>query len=193
MKRASLLVLLTAGILLSLAAFGQIYRSNREPVATSSILPVKIVGLDLNSSASGEAAISECTSMHGKEFPVISGDIGHYENGCITLWVAGTSTDSIAAEMVSSMQTRIGEGNSPFTPVKEIRNGHRTVSVLDGIAQKHFCFQSKTWSFGSLPIHLLLIEPYNKSWRSTNEKNTYLDDDRMLFDTDCRIGSRLLA
>jgi hypothetical protein len=51
MKRASLLVLLTAGILLSLAAFGQIYRSNHEPVATSSILPVKIVGLDFDSSA----------------------------------------------------------------------------------------------------------------------------------------------
>jgi len=143
MKRAFPLGLITAGILLSLAAFGQIYRSNREPVATAGILPVQIAGLDLNSSESGEAAISEFTSMHGKEFPVISGDIGHYGNGWITLWVAGTSTDSIAAEMVSSMQARIAEGNSPFTPVKEIQNGNRTVYVLDGMGQKHFYFKSK--------------------------------------------------
>ena len=143
MKRAFPLVLITAGILLSLAAFGQIYRSHREPVATSGILPVKIAGLDLNSSESGEAAISEFTSMHGKEFPVISGHIGHYGKGWITLWVAGTSADSIAAEMVSSMQAKIAEGNSPFTPVKEIQNGNRTVYVLDGMGQKHFYFQSK--------------------------------------------------
>jgi hypothetical protein len=143
MKRAFPLVLITAGILLSLAAFGQIYRSSREPVATSNILPVQIAGLNLNSSESGEAAISEFTSMHGKAFPVISGDIGHYGNGWITLWVAGTSADSIAAEMVNSMQARIAEGNSPFTPVKEIQNGNRTVYVLDGMGQKHFYFQSK--------------------------------------------------
>lgn len=143
MKRVFPLVLITAGILLSLAAFGQIYRSNGEPVATSDTLPAKIAGLDLDSSESGEAAISEFTSMHGKEFPVISGDIGHYGNGWITLWVAGTSTDTIAAEMVSSMQARIAEGNSPFTPAKEIRNGNRTVYVLDGMGQRHFYFQSK--------------------------------------------------
>src|SRR5512139_2254427 len=141
MKRVFPLVLITAGILLTLAAFGQIYQSNREPSATAGILPVKIAGLGLNSSESGEAAISEFTSMHGKEFPVISGDIGHYGNDWITLWVAGTSTDSIAAEMVSSMQARIAEGNSPFTPVKEIQNGNRTVYVLDGMGQKHFYFQ----------------------------------------------------
>ena len=143
MKRAFSLVLITAGLLLSLAAFGQIYRSNREPVTTAGTLPVKIAGLDLNSSESGEAAISEFTSMHGKEFPVSSGDIGHYGNGWITLWVAGTSTNPIAAEMVSGMQARIAKGNSPFTPLKEIQNGNRTVYVLDGMGQKHFYFQSK--------------------------------------------------
>jgi hypothetical protein len=143
MKRAFPLVVITAGLLLSLAAFAQMYRSNREPVTTSGTLPVKIGGLDLNSSESGEAAISEFTSMHGKEFPVTSGDIGHYGNGWITLWVAGTSTDPTAAEMVSGMQARIAKGNSPFTPVREIKNGNRTVYVLDGMGQKHFYFQSK--------------------------------------------------
>jgi hypothetical protein len=143
MKRTFPLVLITTGILLSLAAFGQIYRSDHEPIATVGILPVKIAGLDLGRSESGEAAISEFTSMHGKEFPVISGDIGHYGDGRITLWVAGTSTESIAGGMVSSMQARIAEGNSPFTPLKEIRNGNRTVYILDGMGQKHFYFQSK--------------------------------------------------
>jgi hypothetical protein len=143
MKRVFPLVLITAGILLTLAAFGQIYRINREPVAASGILPVQIAGLDLNSFESGEAAISEFTSMHGKEFPVTSGDIGHYGDGRITLWVAGTSTESMAAEMMSSMQARIAEGNSPFTLEKEIQNGNRTVYILDGMGQKHFYFQSK--------------------------------------------------
>ena len=143
MKRTFPLVLMTAGLVLSLAAFGQLYRDNREPVATSGILPAKIVGLALDSSESGEAAISEFTSMHGKEFPVISGEIGHYGNGWITLWVAGTSTDSIASQMVDSMRDRIAEGKSPFTPVKEIETGNRTVYVLDGMGQKHYYFQSK--------------------------------------------------
>jgi hypothetical protein len=143
MKRAIPLVLITAGLLLSLAALGQIYRSDGEPVATSGILPIQIAGLDLNSSESGEAAISEFTSMHGKEFPVVSGEIGHYGNGWITLWVAGTSTDSIAAQMVESMRARIAEGKSPFTPETEIQSGHRTIYVLNGIGQRHFYFQSK--------------------------------------------------
>ena len=143
MKRAFPLLLITIGLLLSLAAFGQLYRSSRQVVAASGVLPAKIAGLELNNSASGAAAISEFTSMHGKEFPVISGDIGHYGNGWITLWVAGTASDRIAAEMVSSMRARIADGNSPFTPVSEIQSGNRTVYVLDGMGQKHFYFQSK--------------------------------------------------
>jgi hypothetical protein len=81
-------------------------------------------------------------SMHGKEFPVISGDIGYYRDGATALWIVGTSTDAVAAGIASSMQARIAEGDSPIIPIDEIQNGNRTVYVLDGMGQKHYYFQS---------------------------------------------------
>lgn len=143
MKRILPLVLIAFGILLSVAAFGQAYRTKPNPISKTSILPVRVADLGLASASSGAAAISKFTSMHGKDFPVTSGEIGYYGDGAITLWVAGTSTDAAAAEMVDSMRERIAEGNSPFTPVDEIQNGHRTVYVLDGMGQKHYYFQSQ--------------------------------------------------
>jgi len=143
MKHIFPLALVTLGILLSLAAFGQLYRDNRGASLETGGLPTRIAGLDLTSSVSGEAAIADFTSMHGKEFPVTSGSIGYYGDGRVTLWLAGTGKQSIAADMVSSMQARIAEGNSPFTPVKEIQDDNRVVYVLDGMGQKHFYFQSE--------------------------------------------------
>ncbi len=137
MKRFFPLTLVALGILLSFAAFGQLYRDNRAG------LPTQIAGLDLTSSVSGESAIVEFTSMHGKEFPVTSGSIGYYGDGRITLWLAGTDNKSIAIDMVSDMQARIAEGNSPFTPVKQIQDNNRKVYVLEGMGQKHYYFQSK--------------------------------------------------
>lgn len=142
MKRIFSLALIAVGILLSVAAFGQIYRTNPHPVSKTNILPAQLAGLELTSSKTGDPAISEFTSMHGKAFPVVSGDIGFYGNGAITLWVAGTSTDAIAGKMVNSMQARIAEGNSPFSPTNEIQNGNHTVYVLDGMGQTHYYFQS---------------------------------------------------
>lgn len=143
MKRVFSLALVTLGILLSLASFGQLYRDNRGAPLVTGGLPTQIAGLDLTNSVSGESAIAEFTSLHGKEFPVTSGSIGYYGDGRITLWLAGTSKQSIAAEMVGSMQARIADGNSPFTPVKEIQDNDRIVYVLDGMGQRHYYFQSE--------------------------------------------------
>ena len=143
MKRIFPLALVTLGILLSFAAFGQLHRGTlRATPEESGALPAQIAGLDLSSYESGEAAISEFTSMHGQEFPVTSGSIGYYGNGRITLWLAGTGNKSIAADMVSNMQARIAEGNSPFTPIDEIQNNDRKVYLLEGMGQKHYYFQS---------------------------------------------------
>lgn len=143
MKSVFSLALVTLGILLSLAAFGQLYQDNRGASLETGGLPTQIAGLDLTDSVSGESAIAEFTSLHGKEFPVTSGNIGYYGDGRITLWLAGTNKQSIAADMVSSMQAKIAEGNSPFTPVKEIQDNNRIVHVLDGMGQKHYYFQSE--------------------------------------------------
>jgi hypothetical protein len=144
MKRNYPLALIAFGILLSIAAFGRAYRSSENPISTTTTLPKQVVGLELTSTKSGEAAISEFVSMHGKEFPVTSGNNGYYGNGAITIWVAGTSTDAGAEEMVDSMYARIADGNSPFTPIDQFQNVNRTVYVLDGMGQKHFYFQSNS-------------------------------------------------
>ena len=143
MKRVFPIALIASGILLSVAAFGQIYTTNQDPISRTGNLLTQLAGLELTSTKTGDAAISEFTSMHGKEFPVTTGEIGYYGDRAITLWVAGTSTESIAAEMVNNMQVRIAEGNSPFKPVNEFQNGHRTVDALDGMGQKHYYFQSE--------------------------------------------------
>jgi hypothetical protein len=174
MKRIVPLAPITLGILLSFAAFGQLYRGTRAAAPDeSSALPAQIAGLDLSSSESGEAAISEFTNMHGKEFPVTSGSIAYYGNGRITLWLAGTDNESVAADMVSSMQARIAEGNSPFTPIDEIQNNNRKVYILGVWGKSITTFNRTIWSSGLLQIHPSLIKPYNESWRSIHEKITY--------------------
>ena len=131
------------GILLSFSAFGLLYVDNHPREQVRGNLPDQVAGFDLTSSKAGSEAITEFTSMHGEEFPVTSGAIGYYGSGKATLWVAGTSSEEIASEMVSDMQAKIAQGNSPFTPVDEIRDGDRTVYVLEGMGQKHYYFQSK--------------------------------------------------
>jgi len=143
MKRRFPLVLVGVGLFLSLFSFAFLYENSRASLFEAENLPEKIAGLSLTKTVSGEAALNEIASMHGKEFAVTTGDIGYYGNGTITVWVAGTANETIAADMVNSMQARIAEGNSPFTPTDEIQNGARTVYLLDGIGQKHIYFQSK--------------------------------------------------
>ncbi|SRR6266496_2426894 len=143
MKRIFPLALITLGTLLSLAALTQLYFGNRNESGTNTNLPNQVAGFALTSSKSGKEAIAEFTSLHSEEFPVKSGAVGVYGNGAITLWVAGTSSDSVAAELVSDMQSKISDGNSPFTPIKEIQDGDRKVYILDGMGQEHYYFQSK--------------------------------------------------
>ena len=45
--------------------------------------------------------------------------------------------------MTDAMRSKIAQGNSPFTPIDEIRNDNRVVYVLNGMGQKHYYFQSK--------------------------------------------------
>ena len=143
MKRIFPLGLITLGFLLIFSAFGLFYVDNQPKRQAGGNLPDQVAGLNLTSSKSGNEATTEFTAMHGKEFPVTSGEIGYDGDGKATLWVAGTSAEEIAAEMVGGMQLSIAQGNSPFTPVDEIRDGDRTVYVLDGMGQKHYYFKAK--------------------------------------------------
>jgi hypothetical protein len=142
MKRIFPLVLITLGLLLSVAALGQLYLNNRAISPASTDLPKELTGLNLTQTQTGSKAISEFADLHGKEFPVVSGAIGIYGDRKITLWVAGAESESIAVEMTNAMQSKIAQGNSPFTPVDEIKDRSRTIYVLEGMGQKHFYFQS---------------------------------------------------
>src|SRR5512133_833160 len=132
MKRIFPLALITLGILLSIAALSQLYFGNQSTVPPSNDLPKQVAGVNLTNSKFGKDAIAEFTSLHNEEFPVTSGAVGVYGNGAITLWIAVTSSDSIAAQLVSDMESKINQGNSPFTPVKEIQAKNRNVYVLEG-------------------------------------------------------------
>jgi hypothetical protein len=143
MKRILPLGLITLGFLLSIGTLSQWYLNGRVNSPATIDLPKEVAGLRMTESTSGDRAISEFTSLHGKEFPINSGAVGIYGNREITLWVAGAPSESIASEMTNAMQERIAEGNSPFTPVSEIRDHNRKVYALEGMGQKHYYFQSK--------------------------------------------------
>lgn len=143
MKRIFPLALITLGVLLSIGALRQLYLNNRVNSSTALDLPNQVAGLRLTDSKSGEPAISEFTDLHGKSFPVTAGAVGIYGNREITLWVARTTSDSVARELTDAMQKRIAEGNSPFTPIKEINDRNRNVYALEGMGQRHYYFQSK--------------------------------------------------
>lgn len=143
MKRIFSLGLITLGFLLSLGALSQMYLSNRQNSPATIDLPKELAGLGITDSKSGPTAITEFADLHGKEFPVISGAIGIYGNHEITLWVAGAPSESIALAMTDAMQRKIAEGNSPFTPIKEVNEGNHKIYVLKGMGQRHYYFQSK--------------------------------------------------
>lgn len=142
MKRIFPLALITLGLLLSVAAVGQLYLSNRTSSTDTINLPRELADLSLTQTRTGSEAIAEFADLHGKEFPVVSGAIGIYGNSQITLWVAGAESKSTAIEMTDAMQSKIAQGNSPFTPVNEIKDGNRKIYALEGMGQKHYYFQS---------------------------------------------------
>ena len=143
MKRIFPLVLITLGLLLSVAALGQLFLSSRASSSDIVNLPKELAGLSLTQTRTGSEAIAEFADLHGKEFPVVSGAIGIYGNSQIRLWVAGAQSESTALEMTNAMQIKIAQGNSPFTPVNEITERNRKIYALEGMGQKHYYFQSK--------------------------------------------------
>ena len=142
MKRSFPLVLITLGLLLTVSALGQLYLNNGPSSSGVINLPKELAGLSLTQTRMGSEAIAEFADLHGKEFPVVAGAIGIYGDSQITLWVAGAGSESTAIEMTRAMQSKIAQGNSPFTPVNEINDRNRKIYALEGMGQKHYYFQS---------------------------------------------------
>ncbi len=143
MKRIFPIGLIALGILLVFGALGsQFYNDIFTDLAAVS-LPNQMAGLPLTNRVTGPQAAAAFENLHGKQFPLTSGAIGYYGNQQATLWVAGAPLNFMASRMIEAMRAKIAEGNSPFTPMTEIKDGVRTVYVLEGMGQKHFYFQSE--------------------------------------------------
>ena len=143
MKRGFPIGLVVLGALLTVGAFSWLYFGNPPVNSTIIYLPDQLATLPRTDYRTGTQAMAEFESLHGKQFPLISGAIGIYGDQQITVWAAGTSSELIASQMVETMQERIADGNSPFTPLTQTNNNNRSLYVLDGMGQKHFYFQSK--------------------------------------------------
>ena len=143
MKRFFPIGLIGLGFLLSLGALSWPYLSKAIDGSASSPVPDQIVGLQKTSYISGAEAIAEFENLHGKQFPISSGSIGIYGNQQATLWVAGASSDSVALNMVETMEKKIAQGNTPFKPLEQTQLETRTIYSLEGMGQKHYYFQSK--------------------------------------------------
>ena len=105
--------------------------------------PNTLAGLSLSQLSTGQAAVKEVASLHGQGFPLVSGAIAVYGGGAATVWVTGTLLDPLAAQMVTAMETRIAQGNSPFTPAgRRTALDGRAVHELTGMGQRHFYFQA---------------------------------------------------
>lgn len=143
MKRIFAIGLIAVGILLTTGALAWAYFNNQDNQSTTIPLPDSIAGLKITTYETGEQAIAEFEKLHGKDFPITSGAVGVYGNRDVTLWVAGTSSNSTALELTNAMREKIAEGNSPFTPINEINDRNRKVYALEGMGQKHYYFQSE--------------------------------------------------
>jgi hypothetical protein len=122
MKRILAVGLLVIGVWLVVGAIGWAFFDHSSSQFLEGTLPDSIAGMRLASSTTGAHAIEEVSSMHGKEFPIESGEIGVYGDSEVTLWVAGAASDEVAAQMTQAMQEKISRGKSPFTPTIEIQN-----------------------------------------------------------------------
>ena len=143
MKRSIPLGLIAVGMMLVVGAFAWAYFGDSTISTDAVTLPDQLGGMPRTDYRTGAQAIAEFEELHGKQFPLTAGAIGIYGNQEITVWVAGTPSDSIAAQMIDAMQAKIAKGNSPFTPLSQANEKNRSIYFLEGMGQKHFYFQSK--------------------------------------------------
>jgi hypothetical protein len=143
MRRAFPIILALLGILLVAGSAGSVLLGSAVDNPAGLPLPDRIARLDRTSYVTGREAAAEFQNLHGEQFPVISGAVGMYgPNHQITIWVAGTPVNFMAAQLVDAMHRKISEGRSPFTETDAFEDRGRTVYVLTGMGQQHYYFRS---------------------------------------------------
>lgn len=143
-KRISAVILIILGLALVVFALFYPFDGGEEQDAIDIPLPDQISGLTLSDIVTGEQALDEISFMHRKEFELATGIRGTYGGTeQVTIWVAGTNTDSDAVNLVDLMYDKIAEGSSPFQSSGENLDGERVVYELTGMGQAHFYFRSR--------------------------------------------------
>lgn len=138
----TLLILLGGALLLALIVFS-IFGFPQSNQKSDLTLSPQLGGYSISKQITGSAAVSEFTELHGKNLAVQGGAKGIYgEWGAATIWVAEAETESAARQLLTDMEEKIAEGQSPFTPQTPMVVDDRTINVLDGMGQSHFYFLS---------------------------------------------------
>ena len=136
--------LISAGILILTVGLGSYFLMIADQNPDPILVPEYIAELPLSNLTTGQEALIEINQLHGKEFPLVSGAVGRYgDNNQAITWIAWAADKPTAEQILIAMRERIAEGNSPFSPTSELRNGNRTNYTHDGLGQKHFYFQSR--------------------------------------------------
>ncbi len=102
-------------------------------------LPATLAGAPLTNEVIGSQAIEQIASLHGRDMPVVSAEIGQYANGRLTVWMSTESDAAGAADMVVRMSERISGGGSPFAPPRPF-TAEPGVWTTRGMGQTHIFF-----------------------------------------------------
>jgi len=140
-RRFMVISMIVVGVVLVTGSlfFGFVTYSGGETAS----LPESIAGVPLKTADYGSQAVAEITRLHQKDLLVSSGAKGLYGNdGQISLWVAGFSSDATASQSLNSMTEKISLGISPFSFIGQKQVAGRPINELEGMGQKHFYFQS---------------------------------------------------
>ncbi|MCX6064511.1 MAG: hypothetical protein NT121_01975 [Chloroflexi bacterium] len=105
-------------------------------------VPQAMAGYPLSQSLTGAEALASIKQLHGVDFPLASGLVAEYGQKNATLWLAETSSDAQAAELVKSMEARIAQGGTTFTPMSVVQFSGHDVYMLDNQGEFNFYFQS---------------------------------------------------
>lgn len=138
-QRRTAIVIISLGVLVQLGSLAYLLTSTRTDTLT---LPQTLADLPLANATYGPEAVTEINRLHGKDFPLTAGALGHYGNDRATLWVSQFVSRAVAEQIVDAMRDKIAEGRSPFEPVGSRQAGSRLIYELSGLGQQHFYFQA---------------------------------------------------
>ena len=110
--------------------------------ATAGSVPQTIAGLPLVESKADQAALDSFKQLSGLDFPLVSVTRAQYGQNSATLWLAETSSDAQALELINQLETKIAQGGLPLSPMGVFQFKNRNVFMLNGADRTNFYIQS---------------------------------------------------